>query len=214
MRPFLFRCCVFFLLLGLIGPIDAQTTAEGSDAERQRIVAERNRLQADLIAEDAACYKKFFVNSCLGEVDERRRAALSQLRRREVAINDQERKIRGEEQIRKTEEKASAQSRQDTASRQDAALADEKARLAREREKQNARAARPAREQANEAARAGRMQKSQEKSADRSARTAAEVRATQEFGDRQKKAQDRRAEHEAEQRKQSKPAAKPLPTPQ
>ena len=39
------------------------------DAERTRIAAERARLEAGFLIEDAACYQRFFVNSCLDEVN-------------------------------------------------------------------------------------------------------------------------------------------------
>ncbi len=183
----------------------------GFEAERQRINAERTALQAGFVAEDAACYRKFAVNSCLGQINERRRGAMADLRRQEILINDQERKIRGEEQLRKTEEKASEQRQQNAANRRDQALADERSRLERDGEKRDARAARQSREQQNMDARSSRIKKNEEKASERTSRSAAEIAATREFEERQAKAQQRRAEHEMEQRQRVKPPAKSLP---
>src|SRR5450756_1568952 len=69
------------------------------DEERAKISAERARLEAVFLAEDGACYKKFFVNSCLGEVNGRRREAMADLRRQEILLNDEERRSKGVEQI-------------------------------------------------------------------------------------------------------------------
>jgi colicin import membrane protein len=46
------------------------------DAERARINEDRARLEAGFLAEDAECYKKFAVNSCLGKVNDRRREVM------------------------------------------------------------------------------------------------------------------------------------------
>ena len=80
-----------------------------ADAERTRITSERTRLEAGFLTEDAACYQRFFVNSCLDEVNTRRRETLAALRTQEIVLNEQERKVRGAEQIRRIEEKASAE---------------------------------------------------------------------------------------------------------
>jgi colicin import membrane protein len=184
------------------------------DAERARINAERARLEAGFLAEDAECYKKFAVNSCLGKVNERRREVMGDLRRQEILLNDEERRIRGAEQIRKTEEKASPENQQEAADRRAKAAADYQSRLEREKKKNEDRAAAKAAEQGNSDASAARLKGSQEKSqtkADKQATAAAEAK---KYNDRVKEAQERKAQHESERLKQTKPPAKSLPLPQ
>ena len=74
------------------------------NAERARISAARATLEAGFLAEDAACYKKFAVNRCLDRVNTRRREAIADLRRQEILINEEERRLRGGAQLRKLEE--------------------------------------------------------------------------------------------------------------
>lgn len=88
----------------LIGGVFAQLTVDG---ERQRIESERAAAQADFDLQSNACYKKFWVNACLNDVKAKRLEVVSDLRRQEVSLNDQERKAKGAEQLQKLEEKAS-----------------------------------------------------------------------------------------------------------
>ena len=62
----------------------ATAIADGPEAERARINADRTRLEAGFAAEDTACYRKFLVNECLDEVKIKRREALADLRCRFV----------------------------------------------------------------------------------------------------------------------------------
>ena len=78
------------------GVVFAQTS---NDAERLRISKERAVLEAGFHREDVACYQKFMVNNCLDEVKIRRQEALTDLRRQEISIDDQERKAKGAEQL-------------------------------------------------------------------------------------------------------------------
>jgi colicin import membrane protein len=183
------------------------------DAERTRISAERNRLEAGFLAEDAACYERFAVNSCLGKVNDRRREAMADLRRQELSLNDEERRIKGAEQIRKTEEKSSAEKQQEAADRRAKALQDSQSRLEREKKKAEDRGAAKAAEQGSSDANASRIKGSQEKSRDRLDKQAAAAEEAKKFSDRQKEAQERKAQHERDRLKQSKPPAKSLPLP-
>ena len=80
------------------GVVLAQTS---NDAERLRISKERAVLEAGFHRKDAACYQKFMVNNCLDEVKIRRQEALTDLRRQEISIDDQERKAKflGDEEL-------------------------------------------------------------------------------------------------------------------
>jgi colicin import membrane protein len=184
------------------------------DAERARIGAERTRLEAGFLAEDAACYDRFAVNSCLGKVSDRRREAMADLRRQELSLNDEERRIRGAEQIRKTEEKSSPEKQQEAADRRAKALEDSQSRLEREKKKAEERGAAKAGEQGSSDANTAKVKGRQEKSRDRLDKQATAAEEAKKFSDRQKEAQERKTQHERDRLKQTKPAAKPLPMPE
>lgn len=193
------------------GPADPPRTV---DAERARINADRARLEAGFLAEDAGCYKKFAVNSCLGEVNIRRREMMADLRRQEILLNDEERRTRGAEQIRKTEEKSSPEKLQEAADQRAKAAADYQSRLEREKKKIEERATAKSNEQSSSEASAARLKGSQEKSQARSDKQATSVEEAKKFGDKQKDAEERKAQHEKERLKKTKPPAKSLPLPQ
>lgn len=206
---------VLFLASQCIGAA-AQTAAApvNPDAERTTIAADHTRLESGFLTEDAACYQRFFVNSCLDEVNTRRRQALATLRAKEIVLNEQERKLRGAEQIRRIEEKASAESQQQQADQRAKAASDYQSRLNGQKEKQQSRIEAQAAEQANSEARAERLRANQQKKQARSDRQAAEAAETARYDARQKEAEKRRAQNAREQLQRAKPAAKPLPLPQ
>ena len=205
---------VLFLASQCIGAA-AQTAAApvNPDAERTTIAADHTRLESGFLTEDAACYQRFFVNSCLDEVNTRRRQALATLRAKEIVLNEQERKLRGAEQIRRIEEKASAESQQQADQRAKAA-SDYQSRLNGQKEKQQSRIEAQAAEQANSEARAERLRANQQKKQARSDRQAAEAAETARYDARQKEAEKRRAQNAREQLQRAKAGAKPLPLPQ
>ena len=205
-----------FLLAVLSGGAAAQTAGASviPDAERTRFAAERARLDAGFLTEDAACYKKFFVNSCLDDVNSRRREALATLRTQEILLNEQERKMRGAEQIRRIEEKSSAENQQREADQRAKAASDYESRLAGQKEKQQSRANAQAAEQANAEARSGRLQANQQKKQVRSAKQAAEAAETARYEARQKEAEERRAQNMRARLQRTKPSSQPLPLPQ
>jgi colicin import membrane protein len=204
-------------LLASLGTCASAQTATGQanpDAERSTIATERARLETGFLTEDAACYKRFFVNNCLDDVNARRREALATLRTQEILLNEQERKAKGAEQIRRIEEKSSAENQQRAAEQRAKAASDYESRLAGEEVKQQSRTNAQAAEQANAAARAGRSQANQQKKQARSVKQAAEAAETARYEARQKEADDRRAQNAREQLQRAKPGAKPLPLPQ
>ena len=207
---------VVLFLASLCTGAAAQTAAAvpaNPDAERTRITAERARLEAGFLSEDAACYQRFFVNSCLDEVNVRRRETLAALRAQEIALNEQERKFRGAEQIRRIEEKALADNQQTESERRTRAASSDQSRLIGQKEKQQSRTKAQAAEQANSEARTERLRANQQKKQTRSDRQAAEAAETARYDARQKEAEDRRAQKAREQLQRAKPAAKPLPLP-
>ena len=207
---------VVFFLASVCNSAAAQTAAAPAnrDAERTRIASERARLEAEFLSEDAACYQRFFVNNCLDEINTRRRETAAALRIREIGLNEQERKLRGAEQIRRIEEKASAENQQQQADRRAKAASSDQSRLNGQKEKQQSRTKAQAAEQANSEARAERLRANQQKKQARADRQAAESAETARYDARQKEAGERRAQHAREQLQRAKPTAKPLPLPQ
>ena len=194
-------------------PASAAPQANTIDAERLAIGAERARLEAGFLAEDAACHKKFAVNSCLGNVNTRRQESTANFRRQEILLNDEERKIKGAEQIRKTEQKSSLEKQQEDIAQRSRANEDYRLRQEREKSKKQE----PANVQANEKtarnANVEKLLRHQKKAAERSSKQAAAAEEAKKYADRQNDAQKRRAQHESEKAKQIKPPAKSLPLP-
>ena len=63
-----------------------------SQAEQMRINKERAVLETQYAAQETECYKRFAVNSCLGELRARKRLSMDALRRQEIVLNDVQRK--------------------------------------------------------------------------------------------------------------------------
>ncbi len=212
---YLVAACLLTLCAVAVAQTVTQPAQPGAvDSERQRISAERGKLEAEFSAEHATCYKKFTVNNCLGGVNEKRREAMAHLRRQEILLNDQERKQKAAEQLRKIEEKSSVQKQQEDADHRAEALSGYQSRLAKEKQKEAARVSLQSREQANTEARTSRLLGNQQKAQTRAARTTAEAEETRKFDERQKEAQNRRAQHESEKLKRVNPPARSLPLPE
>lgn len=201
------------LLAGIACGADAQAQIT-ADAERLRIGTERARLESSFTLEDTACYKKFLVNNCLDEVKVRRREALADLRRQEVSLDDQERKIKGAAQIQKTEDKASPEKQQQDADRRAEALKEYEGRLERDKQKNAGRATAQSNEKANADAAAGRVKSSQDKAGVRANKQAATAEEVKKYNERLEKAKERQARYAKDQASQTKPGSKPLPTPE
>ena len=214
---------IFFSLLAVCGltahaqaPASAGAAASASAAagnERARISSERSRLEAKFKAEDSACYKKFLVNQCLDEIKPRRREALSDLKRQEVSLDAQDRKARGAEQIRKTEDKSSPEKQQEAAAQRADSLKDFQARMDRERQKNADRATAQASEKTSSDAAVSRARNSQEKASGRSAKQSASAEEVRKFTERQEKAKERQARHDRDKLNETKPPSAPLPLP-
>lgn len=183
------------------------------DAERARITTERARLESAFTAKNAICYQKFLVNDCLDAVKVTRRERLADLRRQEVSLDAQDRRARGAEQIRKTEDKASPEMQQREADRRADALKDFDARIEREKQKNAVRADAKANEKSSAEASVNRIRSSQDKTAIRATKQSTAAEEARKFTDRQDKAKERQARQERDQLNKTKPAAKPLPLP-
>ena len=209
---------IAFLLFWLGGFATSQTgpanvkTAD-IDAQRAAIAAERGRLEAGFLSEDAACQKKFTVNSCLENINARRRAVMADLRRQEIMLNDEQRKGKAEQQIRKSQEKSSSESMQQDSDRRTNAIEDFRGRQGRDQENAQRRNASVANEAAARDANAARLVNHEKKIQARAEKQAKAVEEAKKFKERQIQAQERRAQYEADQANRVKPASKPLPLP-
>lgn len=194
-----------------LSPLDSRASA--IDSKRAEINAERTKLESGFTAEDIACHKRFFVNNCLGKVDDRRRTAVAELRRQEIALNDEDRKIRGEQALLRIEEKSSPENLQQAADQRAKGVEDYQTRLAREKEKQQGRAAAATAEKAAREASAQRLVESQKKAAAAATRKASAAEEALKFNERQKQAAERRAQHEKEQLAKPPATSRSLPLP-
>lgn len=211
----------FFLLLSVVAfaahaqlaPAAAPASASIGDIERARINAERVRREAGFAAEESACYKKFMVNNCLDAIKPKRSEAMADLRRQEVSLDEQDRKARAAEQIRKSEEKSSPEKQQEAADRRASALKDFDERMEREKQKNADRATAKSNEKANVDSAAGRVKQNQDKASGRSSKQAEIAEEVRKFNERQEKAKERQARHERDEKSRTSPPAKSLPQP-
>jgi len=200
----------FGLWLVCLG-VQAQTN---SGAESLRISTERSRLEAAFAVENTACYKRFLVNNCLDEVNARRRDALADLRRQEIVLNDEARKSKAGEQLRKIEAKSAPEKVQQEAEKRAQALKDIDDRTVRDKQKIADREVLQAGEKAKSDAAAGRIKSNQDNYAGRTAKQAAAAEKLRKYNERQAQAKDRQARYARDKASQAKATAKPLPVPQ
>lgn len=90
------------------GQSPALPVAGSADLEQQRqqIGIERQQRTAELDAQETACAARFAVNDCQNKVNAQRRAMLTDLKRREARLNDADRKLKGAEQVQRSQDKA------------------------------------------------------------------------------------------------------------
>jgi hypothetical protein len=97
-------------LLGSGAIASAQGDAvQGLDSiarERERIATQRQQESSRFDAMDAECRTRFAVNDCLGSAQSQRRAMVLEFRRQEAILDGAERMQRGQEALRRTEQKA------------------------------------------------------------------------------------------------------------
>lgn len=182
------------------------------DAQRKRIQHERDTLSAARSREEATCYKQFSVTDCLHGVRARYSEALSDLRRQEVSVNDDERREKGAAQRGRVDERIQDQRRD----REQRALDKEATPVApgRRPDPQDAAAQR---EQAAHGRTAQRQQRAQARDQEAAARV---QRATQAPGEQQRydakmhQAEQRRLQNERNRaEKPARPGIQPLPVP-
>lgn len=183
--------------------------AQSVETERARIQTKRQELETGFSLEDAACHQRFAVNNCLIDVNIKRREAMADLRRQEILLNDDERKRRGAEQIRKIEEKLSTANRQEAVDRRTQVLSEYEARAKRDRETKRIKDEKSSAD-AGLAEASKRVSKKPRPSGGGSAPP---VGKADQYHDRQTQARERRIKHEVDASKRPPSTARPLPVP-
>lgn len=64
---------------------------ESETSERAKLAQERGKVESEYKSKEIDCYKKFAVDSCLKNAHAEKRAALAEIRRKELAMNDLQR---------------------------------------------------------------------------------------------------------------------------
>ncbi len=204
-------------LLATGQPVDALNRSP--DAETQRIDAQRlainnkrQQMESEFAAEDVVCYQRFAVNKCLRDVNARRMASTADLRRQDVLLNDQERKRRGADQIRRIEEKQAAANQQESAER-DAKFSQYQSRT--QAVEQRLQQKKPGVDASRDAARTAvdRLSAAEAKAQLRRDKQANAPQQAAKFNGRQVDAEKRRADHAERQTAKPPSTSKSLPLP-
>lgn len=83
----------------------AAPTLADADAQRARLAQERAAHEAVFVQAKTQCYQRFAVSDCLTDARRARRAALDELRRQELLLNDQERQAKAIDAQQRIQEK-------------------------------------------------------------------------------------------------------------
>lgn len=97
------RCGRALVTVVLVASTVAPSASADDAGERARLDGERRRIEERHRADVLACQSRFAVNACLEEARAQRRAALDPLRRRELDLDDAERRRRAAERAREVE---------------------------------------------------------------------------------------------------------------
>ena len=210
-----------WLLIGLLlgASVQAQEVPPTQEApsqvqiQRARIAAERSKLTAQFDEQEAACYRKFAVNSCLAPLKVKRREAMADLRRQDVILNDAERRRKGAEQLQKAEEKASLENQQKALERRQQIQRDLNARQERRMRKDQERLSmkQGAAEKTTDSV--NRMNDAQNKAQERAQKESQAAEKREQYEQKQREVQERRARLERKRLDQQGHEAQPLPLP-
>lgn len=178
------------------------------------IETERAKLVAEQTTEEVACYQRFIVNSCLGEVRARYRPQLNALHQRDNAVRAGQRELLEEErQARMTDQAKQAQADQERAQQRGASAVPQAQRQADlDRRNADRAAAQPGKAAEAQANRTSTEQSHENAVADQAQRAAAAPAERSQYDARQKAAAAHRADlaRRAAEPK-TKPPVQPLP---
>lgn len=206
-----------FLLLSCLTAVHAIGLDEKIDSVKAKsllIATEQRTLESDFIREEADCYKRFAVNSCLDKVGARKRTALAKLKEEQNLLNDLERKERGAQQIGRTDAKSSPDKLQADIDREIKSSAEYQRRVAQEKERELQRSSFAPDKKIEANASEKKRLDQQKKLQTRNGLDASPSEKAKQFEERQNASSQRRIQHEAEQEKRNKSLSKPLPLPE
>lgn len=113
----LHRACLAVVVLFNLGgsvlqaqPVPAQAT--DWQVQRQQLAEQRAHQEELFQSAQTQCYQRFAVNDCLRAARAQRRAALEELRRQEVILNDLDRQAQAQATLERIGQKLSAESDQ------------------------------------------------------------------------------------------------------
>lgn len=187
------------------------TQAQSVEAERARIEGKRQQLRDALAIDETACQQRFAVNSCLNEINSKRRDEMADLRRQEISLNDDERRKRGAEQIRRVEEKLSVSNRQKSVDRRAQMFSEYEVRANRERKVRKVKEERTQAENRLPHSSVAATMRKKQLSMDKPPNS--DVVRDDQYVDRQNQVRERRFKHEATVSKRPPSTAKSLPVP-
>jgi hypothetical protein len=123
------------LVLALAVALPAVAADQAEAAERARIKAERDAVDARFKEQERACRAKFAVTDCIHDAQRARSAAIADLRRQERVLNDADRRRRAAERQKDLDERNSPEARQRAEEHRRQAMQEQKDREARAAEK-------------------------------------------------------------------------------
>lgn len=193
------------ILLGSALGLGAQEE-DAFAAQKATIATERSDAEAAFLAQEKVCYGKFAVNDCVNAARVKRREALADLRRREISLNDAERRRRAAERLRDIDRRNPSEAQPNPAGQ-----GDRQTRASTKGVEGAARAASAPAQALQRAERAEREKSSKEAARAQKAGEAETHRHLQQV--KLEEAQERRAKLEKRLAERKKPAAQPLPVP-
>ena len=202
------------LWFGLVGSAWAQPEMDVGqlerNAERTRITAEREKIEAAFKADEAICFRKFFANACRDNLLPAYRTALADLRRQEILMNEVERKNSAADQLLKNEERLLLQrEKQDEQAIKIQQDADNLTERAKQQKINQGNAAEQA--AGNIADRDAKLDSNQSKAVEMEAKRAQAAANVEAMRKLQEQAAQRRAEREQRLRDEGPPTGKSLP---
>ncbi len=207
-KPLILLLCLLASTAALAQTDDASAKVQ---AERQRILTERQQIENRFAQEEADCYQKFAVNGCREDSRARRRELMADLHRQEVLLNDAERKRKGAEQLQRMEQSAAQDSPPADAKPGEASVNPVRTRLPSTPRQLRDPAQAAAAQAARKATLDSKRKAYEEEQASRASRAALAGEERQRYTQKQQDA----AEHAAQTRKRNaengKPPAAPLP---
>jgi colicin import membrane protein len=197
----------------------AQTGAAASmseaerEAERKRINTQRTEATTRFETEKSQCYQKFMVTDCINQAKAKFDETQAELRRRETAINNAERKSRGAEKIQSLQDKSSPDSQVNQREVRVKSERNQATRTVRSQDKKLDTQDRVLDAARNKKDAADRQNRAQQEAANRAAKAASAPIEVQRYEQRQREAAQHKADLAKRLLEKNKTPAESLPVP-